>query len=131
MSSTSMHRLRLRVLPGRYSLARLAPSVSLPSWADGDGFVSIARTSEELSVICVTERVPADVTRVDGYVVIGVEGPLAPEIVGVLASMAGPLADAAIPIVAVGTYDTDYVMVRAIDFDHAANVLREAGHTFS
>jgi uncharacterized protein len=131
MSSTSAPRLRLRVLPGRYSLARLTPSVSLPSWADGDGFVSIARTSEELSVICATERVPADITRVDGYVVIGVEGPLAPEAVGILASMAGPLAAASIPIVAVGTYDTDYVMVREVDFDRAVNVLREAGHAFS
>jgi uncharacterized protein len=125
----STHRLRLHVIDGRYSLARLHPSEAVPSWADGDGFVSISRSRDELSIICATHRVPRDVQRVDGYVGIAVEGPLAPEIVGVLASMAGPLADAGIPIVAVGTFDTDYVFVREGDLARAIDVLRAAGHT--
>lgn len=115
---------------GRYSVARLAPTMPLPAWADGEGFVSIARTDDELSIICLSERVPHGVARLDGYVVIAVEGPLAPEVVGILASMAEPLARAAIPIVAVGTFDTDYVLVRETDVDRATSALREAGHTF-
>ena len=71
---------------------------------------------------------PAGVQQVAGYVAIGVEGPLAPEVVGVLASMAQPLAEAGIPIVAIGTFDTDYVLVRAVDLDHALRTLRQAGH---
>ena len=43
---------------------------------------------------------------------IAVEGPLAPDLVGVLVSLAAPLADAGIPILAIGTYDTDYVLIR-------------------
>ena len=61
--------------------------------------------------------VPSGVQQIAGYVAIGVEGPLAPEVVGVLASMAQPLAEAGIPIVAIGTFDTDYVLVRAVDLD--------------
>ena len=127
----STHQLRLHVLDGRYSLARLDPAEGIPSWADGDGFVSISRSRDELSIICATERVPGAVRRVDGYVGIAVAGPLAPELVGVLASLAGPLADAAIPIVAVGTFDTDYVFVREADLPRGIDVLRAAGHTVS
>ncbi|HUQ79779.1 MAG TPA: ACT domain-containing protein [Gemmatimonadaceae bacterium] len=125
----STHGLRLHVIDGRYSLARLDPAATIPSWADGDGFVSISRSHDELSIFCATDRVPRDVRRVDGYVGIAVEGPLAPELVGVLASVAGPLAAATIPIVAVGTFDTDYVFVRETDLARGIDVLRAAGHT--
>jgi len=123
------HRLRLRVLAGRLVLCRLEPHAAFPAWASGDGLVCVTRTAEELSVVCPEGRVPSDVRQIGGYVAIGVEGPLAPELVGVLASMATPLADASIPIVAIGTFDTDYVLVRAIDLDRATTALRVAGHT--
>jgi uncharacterized protein len=124
------HQLLLSVLRGRYALCRLGPTADVPTWATGE-LASVTRTRAELSIICVETAVPAGVQQVAGYVVIGVEGPLAPEIVGVLASMAGPLAEAGIPIVAIGTFDTDYVMVRAVDLDHALRTLRQAGHTIA
>ena len=80
-------------------------------------------------MVCPEGSVPSGVRQIRGYVAIGVEGPLAPELVGVLASMATPLADASIPIVAIGTFDTDYVLVRAIDLDRATTALRTAGHS--
>ena len=125
------HRLRLRVLTGRFALCRLEPQEAVPAWASGGGLVCVTRTAEELSVVCPEGRVPSDVRQIRGYVAIGVEGPLAPELVGVLASMATPLADASIPIVAIGTFDTDYVLVRAIDLDRATTALRTAGHSIS
>ena len=128
--SSHRHHLRLSVLRGRYALCRLAPSADVPTWAGGE-LASVTRTRAELSIICDESAVPAGVHQVAGYVAIGVEGPLAPEIVGVLASMAGPLAEAGIPIVAIGTFDTDYVMVRAVDLDHALRTLRRAGHTIA
>lgn len=124
------HQLRLEVLRGRYALCRLSPTADVPTWATG-ALVSVTRTRSELSIICDETAVPAGVQQVAGYVAIGVEGPLAPEIVGVLASMAGPLAEAGIPIVAIGTFDTDYVMVRAVDLDHVLRTLRQAGHTIA
>ena len=63
-----------------------------------------------------------------GYVAMRVEGTLAPELVGVLASLAKPLADAGIPILAIGTHDTDYVLVRAADLERAVGALQRAGH---
>ena len=57
-----------------------------------------------------------------------VAGTLAPELVGVMVSLALPLADAGIPILAIGTYDTDYVLVRHSDLENAFQALRAAGH---
>jgi len=50
------------------------------------------------------------------------------ELVGILASIANPLAEAKISIFAISTYDTDYVLVKAADLDTAVDVLQRAGH---
>jgi hypothetical protein len=123
-----MHRLRLHVLTERVAVCRLDGTSRVPAWAEGPGFVSITRAGAELSVVCAEDRVPAEIAAERGYAVIAVEGPLAPELVGVLVSLAVPLADAAMPILAIGTFDTDYVLVRSAALGRALSVLREAGH---
>jgi hypothetical protein len=121
-------RLQLRVSPESLAVCRLDGTAPIPAWANGPGFVSITRAGSELSIVCADDRVPAVVRAERGYVAIAVEGPLAPDLVGVLVSLAGPLADAAIPILAIGTYDTDYVLVRASALQRALTALRAAGH---
>lgn len=97
-------------------------------WANGPGFVSITRTDDELSIVCAEAVVPGDAECMRGYVAMRVEGTLAPELVGVLVSLAKPLADANIPILAIGTHDTDYVLVREVDLERAVGALQHAGH---
>jgi len=124
----SSHRLRLLGVPGRFAICRLSPADPVPSWANGPGFVSITRTADELSVVCSDAAVPEGVESTRGYVAMRVAGVLAPELVGVLVSLAKPLADAGIPILAIGTHDTDYVLVREADVERAVSALRHAGH---
>ena len=121
-------RLPLRVVPGRFAVCRLSADAATPDWANGPSFVSITRTSDELSIVCAEDRVPAGTQCEQGYAAVRVAGTLAPELVGVMVSLAMPLADAGIPILAIGTYDTDYVLVRHSDLDAAIRALREAGH---
>ncbi len=45
-----------------------------------------------------------------------------------MASLAAPLADAAVSMFAISTYDTHYVLVHSGDVERAAHVLRSAGH---
>jgi hypothetical protein len=97
----------------------------VPEWARGE-LVSVTRTREELSVVCADAEVAASCER--GFRALAVAGPLDLELVGVLASLLEPLADAAIPVLALGTYDTDYLLVRADDLDAALAALRAAGH---
>jgi hypothetical protein len=58
-------------------------------------------------------------------------GPLPLDLVGILASIANPLAEAGLSIFAVSTYDTDYVLVKSAVLDSAVAVLQGAGHSVS
>jgi hypothetical protein len=129
MTTRQAHRLRLQVLAGRFAICRLDAAALIPSWTDGPGLVSITRTHDELSVVCVQDRVPTGIRCESGYAAIVIEGPLDPALVGVLVAVASPLADARIPILAIATFDTDYVLVREAHLEHASAVLRESGHT--
>jgi len=122
------HRLRVHRLPGRFAVSRLSAGDAVPAWAAGARFLSITRTSDELSIVCADELVPPGTECLRRYVALRVEGTLAPELVGVLVSLARPLADAEIPILAIGTYDTDYLLVREADVEAAIDALHQAGH---
>jgi hypothetical protein len=122
------HRLRLHQVPGRFAVCRLGADAAIPEWATGAIFLSVTRTGDELSIVCAEDRVPIGIQCERGFAAIRVAGTLAPELVGVMVSLATPLADAGIPILAVGTYDTDYVLVRHSDLANAIGALREAGH---
>ncbi len=56
-----------------------------------------------------------------------VAGPLDFALTGVLASLAGPLAEAGVSIFAISTYDTDYLFVREEQLGAAIDALRRAG----
>ncbi len=124
--------LTLRVLPGNYSVSQLAAAHSIPDWADGEGFVSIGRTADELSIVCLTGRVPADhegLVSESGWVCLELVGPFAFTLTGILVSVLQPLAAEKIGIFAVSTFNTDYVMVKHAHLAIAVETLRSAGHT--
>jgi hypothetical protein len=120
--------LNLSVLEHRLAVCRLEPDSEVPAWATGAPFFSVTRTADELSVVCPEERVPAGVTCERGWRVLKFEGPLEFGLTGVLASVAVPLAESEVGILAIATYDTDYVLVQESRLDLAARTLRERGH---
>jgi uncharacterized protein len=125
--------MRLEVLRGEFAIVRLDASAAVPPWVEPGAFSSITRTREELSIVCESSRVPAGV-HIDndaerGWRCMKVEGPLDFSLTGVLASLAEPLARAGIPIFAISTFDTDYVLVKAAALDGAIVALESAGHT--
>jgi len=121
--------LRLRLLPETLAIARLAGSEAIPPWAAGPGLLSITRRAEELSIVCEATRVPPGLQASSGWRALEVEGPIPFEVFGLLERLIHPLAESAIPIFAVTTYDTDLVLVRAQDLVRALEVLRAAGHS--
>jgi uncharacterized protein len=121
--------ITLDLLHGSYAVSQLAVDDPVPSWADGDGFVNIARTDEELSVVCRDDRVPEAVTTERGWRCMMFRGPFAFDQTGILVSVAAPLAAANIGIFAISTYNTDYLMVKGENLDATIGALRAAGHT--
>jgi hypothetical protein len=119
---------RFRALPGNYAVCRLHPDSAVPGWAVGP-FVNITFSPDELAIICPAGNVPADVRAERDWRVLKLVGPFPFTAVGVLASLATPLADAGISLLSIATYDTDYFLVKVDAFDAAVAVLVAAGHT--
>jgi hypothetical protein len=123
-----MTRHTLFLLPGRFAICRLDPQAPAPAWAEGGALTSVTRTSDELSVICGETRVPTGTECESGWRGMQVEGTFDFETVGVLASLAAPLAEAGVPMLCVSTFDTDYLLVREGNLGRAAEALAGAGH---
>ena len=85
-------------------------------------------TDAEVSLVCQTAFAPTEtVAREDGWRAFRVEGSMEFGLVGVLARLTGVLAARSIPVFAVSTFDTDYVLVKAERFDDAVLALRGEG----
>jgi hypothetical protein len=124
--------LSLVVWPGRYAVVRLEPGAALPEWAESrPSFLSVTRAAGETSVVCEEDSVPADISRSGGWSLLAVDGPLEHSLVGVLASLTAALADAGVPVFAVSTFDTDYLLVPCSDLERCRGALDSAGHAVS
>jgi hypothetical protein len=120
--------LSLRALPDPLAVCRLAAGAEVPAWAVAARFFSITRTAGEMSVVCPETSVPEGTESETGWRVLQVEGPLDLSLTGVLAALAGPLAEAEIPIFVISTFETDYLLVKAERLEAAVETLRRAGH---
>jgi hypothetical protein len=121
--------LPLEVLPDTLAICRLPPDAVVPSWATGQAaFLTVSRTRDELSITAVQRLVPAGTRCERDYRALRVRGTLPPDLVGILLSIAEPLARAGLAIFAISTYDTDYVLVKSRDLPAALEALRAAGH---
>ena len=118
---------RMTILPGRLAVCRLAAEAPQPSWVRG-AFTCVTRTSDELSIVCDEDAVPADVQAERGWRAMRVEGPIAFDAVGIAAALVSPLAAAGISVFLTATYDTDYLLIKDALFARALDVLRGAGH---
>lgn len=88
-------------------------------------------TPDELSVVCLERNLPEDRNGwlvESGWVALKLGGPFPFSLTGVLASFLDPLAKAGIPIFALSTFDTDYVLIKRETIPRALPALRQAGH---
>jgi uncharacterized protein len=121
-------RLELTLLPDRLAVCRLDAGDESDLRA-ASGLFSVTRTEDELSVVCPEEDAPPAAREVSsGWRALKVHGPLDHSTVGVLASLAAPLAEADVPVFPVATFDTDYLLVKEDDTERARDALETAGH---
>jgi hypothetical protein len=122
-----MH-LKFRQLPGSFAICRLPPNAPLPPLTTTSSFTSITRTADELSIVCPAEPAPPAAICEAPWTCFKLQGPFPFSLTGVLSSFLGPLAEGGVPIFAVATFDTDYVLVREELAAKAMDILRDAGH---
>ena len=113
---------------GRFAVCRLDPGAPVPQPDPGATLYSVTVTADELSVVCPEGHEPTGATIEGGWRLLRLVGPLAFELVGVIASITVPLAGADIGVFVLSTFDTDLVLVKDVDLDAAIDVLGGAGH---
>ena len=74
------------------------------------------------------DRMPQGARAERGWLALKLEGPFPFSMTGVLAAFVQPLAEARIPIFALSTFDTDYVLIKRENLESAIVALRAAGH---
>ncbi len=118
--------MKLEVLPQTFSVCKVANYGGI----DLDTpFVFTGATDSEKSLVCPTAIVPVNtIVRSDGWRAFRVAGTLDFALVGILAALSKTLADAGVGIFAISTFDTDYILTKAEDFDRALAALRVEGH---
>jgi uncharacterized protein len=124
--------MNLEAIEVLLAVCRLDADSDVPPWVERSrAFTSVTRTTDELSVICAFDDVPEGVPMEGPWRALRVRGPIVMTLIGVVASLAGALADAGISIFAVSTFDTDYILVHEPDFEAAVDALTRAGHVVS
>ena len=87
----------------------------------------IGKTDEEKSLVCLTSEVPPNaIRRDDGWKALRIQGVLEFSLIGILSKIAAILADHSIPIFAVSTYNTDYLLVKKENYEKAIQALEAA-----
>ncbi len=93
-------------------------------------FCFIAKTDEELSLVCSTAYVPDNaLERADGWAMFRIEGILDFQMVGVLAGVSAVLAENGISIFVVSTFNTDYILIKSENKQQVTDILKQNGYT--
>ena len=117
-------------MPENYAICSFPPDAAFPDWEHHPSILSITKTPKEITLVCEENLVPGECTQSENWKCIKVEGSFDLDAVGVLSSIAGPLAQNGISLYVISTYDTDYILIHAKNIEKTVSCLRESGHTF-
>ncbi len=123
--------MNLIIVPEVLGICKLSPDAPLPEWLPKDGFISITRTTDELSIVCRLEVIPKTENVESDWVAIKVVGPLDFSLTGILHQLTKPMAENNISIFAISTFNTDYILVKKYKISAVRKLLMEAGHNIS
>ena len=114
-------------IPFEITVCKVSDISDIDTTAD---FFFIGQTDDELSLVCKTADTPVKtIAREDGWKAFRFQGVLDFSLIGILAKISGILAEHQIGIFAVSTYNTDYILVKAEQYDRAMDALRSGGYT--
>lgn len=115
------------MLPEVMAITHLDPEAEVPVWADQGRFSCVVRTRESLTIVGPQASAPEDFASDRGWRCIEVQGPLDLSLTGILASLTAPLAQAGVPVFALSSYETDFILVRDTRLVEARLALEGAG----
>lgn len=121
---TNFSKLTLSLLPDKLAICFFEENSVIPAWAaKNNNFYSITKTSDEISIVCPQENVPAGVMAEKNWRAFKLETVLDMSVVGIVASLAKPLAEAGVSIFYISTYKTNYLLVEEANLEKAIAAL--------
>jgi hypothetical protein len=120
--------LRFRRLSVSFAVCRLPANAPAPELTATSLFASVTRTADELSIVCPTDQMPSSAKCEFPWTCFKLEGPFPFALTGVLAAFIDPLAQRGVPVFAISTFETDYVLVKEEHAAVAVETLLTSGH---
>lgn len=111
----------------KYHIYRFPAATNLSDIVVGNRFFALCKTQYEVSVIS-DDHLQGYKEMEEGWKLLSIEGKLAFEMTGVIASIASLLAAANISIFVVSSFDTDHVLVKSERLEDVVKVLQSDGH---
>jgi uncharacterized protein len=126
-----MRSLSLTIFRGTFAIHQMAANAPVPEYVFKSHFYAIFRTHEELSLL-LPDHIKLKSERVErGWSCIKVDGELDFNLVGILANLAAVFAGAQIPIFALSSFSTDYILIKQENVTLAKAALVSAGYQIS
>ena len=120
------HAMLLKVINKTFSVCKVTDYSEVDLMSD---FVFIGKTDGECSLVCETSKTPSNTTeRDDGWRAFRIEGILDFSLIGILAKISTCLAENGIGIFAISTFNTDYILTKAENFEKAVKTLEAEGY---
>ena len=117
--------LMLKLLDKKYAVCSLDKGGVVPHNLMKGDFFSLTKTEDELSLVCLEENITENIKYEGEWRILKIEGPLDFSLVGILAKISSLMAGSQIPIFAISTYDTDYILIKENNINRAIEELRK------
>lgn len=118
--------MKLELLTERLCVCKVK---SLDRIGKPEGFFSVTVTDSEISVVCAEKALPANALQAEkGWRAVRVCGALDFSLTGILYKIAGVFAAQQIPIFALSTYNTDYILFKEEYLEKAVCALKANGY---
>lgn len=112
----NMINMILEWVPGTFAVVQLPADAPIPQWVlDVEGFSSITRTKDELSIVCREDFVPEDAVAEKGWVGLCFVEPVKFSEIGIIAKLTATLANADVSLFAISTYQNDILLTKSSD----------------
>ena len=124
----SGNKLELQIISKEFSVCKIR---DIKGVNFDDEFFFLAKTDEELSLVCDSAHVPQNFIECEkGWYGFSIKGVLDFSLTGILSKISSILAVQRIGIFAVSTFNTDYIMVKKENLQSAVSALEDAGYVF-
>ncbi|KAF8078938.1 ACT domain-containing protein [Lyophyllum atratum] len=112
-------------------MTEIIPPWVLEELAGTSAFFSVTRTNEEISIVGkFHEGIPENIKELSTWTCIKIMGPMEHDLTGIMADFTAPLKAAKVPIFAISTWNTDYILVPTEGVTTATSALETDGWTF-